>query len=114
MERKKLVYNALQDIWKIAQQPYACKSIVDMDDDDWSELINAVEASGKKYKKLRPEESAFYSEISFAFLNLIEHEIKTEVTVENSYPSPTTTIWLDPERAKESYGIDIPERKPNK
>ena len=84
-----------------------------MEDNDWSELIDAINASSKKYKKLRPEETAFYDEITFAFMNLVEHEIKTEVEVENKYPCPTTRIWVDSEKAK-NYGLDIPKREPNK
>ena len=38
----------------------------------------------------------------------------TEVTVENTHPSPTCRMWLDPKRALENYGIEIPEREPNK
>ena len=113
MERKKLIYNAIQDLWRIASQEFANKSVVDMEDNDWSELIDAISASSKKYKKLRPEETAFYDEITFAFMNLVEHEIKTEVEVENKYPCPTTRIWVDSEKAK-NYGLDIPKREPNK
>ena len=47
MERKKLVYNAIQDLWKIASQEFANKSVVDMEDNDWSELIDAINASSK-------------------------------------------------------------------
>lgn len=114
MERKKLVYNAIQDLWKIASQEFANKSIVDMEDGDWTELISAIDASSKKYHKLRPEESEFYDQLCSAFMDLIEHEIKTEVTVENTHPSPTCRMWLDPKRALEIYGIEIPEREPNK
>ncbi len=113
MERKKLVYNAFRDLWAIVSQDFANKSIVDMEDNDWAELINAIDTSAKKYRKLRPEETAFYEEITYAFMNLVEREIKTEVEVENRYPSPTTRIWVDSEKAK-SYGLDIPKREPNK
>ena len=71
-----MVYNAIQDLWKIASQEFANKSVVDMEDNDWSELIDAINASSKKYKKLRPEETAFYDEITFALMNLVEHEIR--------------------------------------
>ena len=114
MERKKLVYNAIQDLWKIASQEFANKSIVDMEDNDWTELISAIDSSAKKYQKLRPEEYEFYEQMCSAFMDLIEHEIKTEVTVKNTHPCPTTRMWLDPKRALESYGIEIPEREPNK
>ncbi len=114
MERKKLVYNAIQDLGKIASQEFANKSIVDMDDTDWGEIISAIDASAKKYQKLRPEETEFYEKLCSSFIDLIEHEIKTEVTVENKYPCPTTRVWLDPKLALKSYGIEIPERAPNK
>ena len=114
MERRKLVYNAIQDLQKISAQGFANKSIVDMEDNDWTELINAIDASAKKYQKLRPEEYEFYAQICSAFMDLIEHEIKTEVTVKNTNPCPTYRVWLDPKRALEGYGIEIPEREPNK
>ena len=36
-----MVYNAIQDLWKIASREFANKSVVDMEDNDWSELIDA-------------------------------------------------------------------------
>lgn len=78
MERKKLVYNAIQDLWKIANQDFANKSAEDMKEDDWTKLISAVDASGKKYRKLGPNEESFYSTISMAFLDLIEKECKAK------------------------------------
>ncbi len=114
MERKKLVYNALQDLWKIAANDYANKSIVDMEDSDWESLISAIDDSAKKYKKLRPEEEAFYGEVCAAFLSLIEREVKTEIEIPGQASSGKIHVWTDPKSAKERYGITIPERKPNK
>ena len=54
MERRKLVYNAIQDLWKISAQGFANKSIVDMEDNDWTELINAIDASAKKIPEASP------------------------------------------------------------
>lgn len=78
MERKKLVYNAIQDIWKIASSDSANKKAEAMTDEDWSYLISAIDASGKKYRKLGTNEETFYSTISMAFLDLIEKECKAK------------------------------------
>ena len=114
MERKKLVYNAMQDLWKIASKDFATKSIVDMTDSDWESLIMAIDDSSKKYKKLRPEEAAFYSTICTAFVDLIERELKTEIEVPCTNPAGKMSIWADPKYAKEHYDMDVPTRKPNK
>lgn len=79
MERKKLVYNVIQDIWRVVNMPIATKSGNDMTDDDWTDLISAIEKSAKKYKKLGPIEEDFYGKVSIAFLDLVEHECKTLV-----------------------------------
>ena len=76
MERKKLVYNAIQDLLKIASSEPVNKKAEDMTDEDWSYLISAIEASGKKYRKLGSNEESFYSTISMAFLDLVEKECK--------------------------------------
>ncbi len=114
MERKKLVYNAIQDLWKIAAKDYANKSIADMEDDDWQNLITAIDDSAAKYRKLRPEEEAFYLAISSALVDLIEREVKTEIEVPLTNPSSKTHVWVDPKSARERYGVTVPERKPNK
>ncbi len=108
MERKKLVYNAINDLWKIAGNDFANKSIVDMTDEDWQELVDHIEDASEKYKNLRPEEEAFFSDICNSFMSLIEREIKTETTVPIEYPPATGTIWLDKKSAKERYDIDLP------
>ncbi len=93
MERKKLIYNALQDLWDIAKNGYANKSIVDMDYEDWQNLINSIDRASKKYKKLRPEEEAFFTSMCTAFTDLIERELKTEIEVQVTNTSKTIRIW---------------------
>ena len=78
MERKKLIYNAIQDIWKIAASESANKKADEMTDEDWSTLISAIDASAKKYSKLGPVEDAFYGKMSMALMDLIEQECKKE------------------------------------
>ncbi|WP_026658634.1 hypothetical protein [Butyrivibrio sp. AC2005] len=76
MERKKLVYNAIQDIWKIASSDFANKTGADMTDDDWTKLVTAIDSSRKKYHDVGPVEDAFYGKMSMALLDLIEQECK--------------------------------------
>ncbi len=114
MERRKLIYNAMQDIWKIANNDFSNKSVTDMTDSDWEKLISAIDQVSKKYHELRPEETAFFGAMCSAFIDLIDHEVKTEITVVNSTPASTINVWVDHIRAKELYDIDIPMRKPNK
>ncbi len=79
MERRKLVYNVVQDIWKIANMEIANKKGEDMTDEDWTNLISAIEKSANKYSRLGPIEEDFYGKVSIAFLDLVEHECKIPV-----------------------------------
>ncbi|MCR4902739.1 MAG: hypothetical protein K6A23_07770 [Butyrivibrio sp.] len=111
MERKKLVYNAMQDLWKIANNDFANKSETDMTDEDWQSVIEKIDEVSEKYKKLRPEEEEFFNSICMAFANLIENEMKVYIEIPQS---PGSYTWITPKRAKELYGIEVPEKKPNK
>lgn len=90
MDKKKLVYNVLQDIWKVVQMEEANKPQASMTDDDWHTLIASLTDKSKKYSALSDPEMAFSSEVFMAFMNLIERE---EKQMYREYTEKGSPVW---------------------
>ena len=110
MERRKLVYNALKDIWEMAQNPCFRKSKAETTDDDWEKIFALVQDKVGKYNKLRPEESEFFLELFWALTNLIDREDKLKFDV--SSDGKTKSVWTNAKYAS-MYGVTFPGKEPN-
>lgn len=109
MERKKLVYNVMNDLWQMAQQEAFQKPKSEMTDDDWKKIVDEMDNRYRKYCSLNEKESAFAFEVLNALTQLIEREDKHNIEIKEA-PSPYSTykrVWVTKDQAKSWYGVNI-------
>lgn len=107
MDRQKLIYNVLQDVWAFAKEDYSKKPKAEMTSEDWSTLTERTLSLSKKYESLPPEQFSFFYQVIQSVVDLIDREDKYEVMVD--CPPEQRAIWLTSEEAQK-FGKTVPQK----